>query len=154
MITTDRRSYQIRARASGDFYNPIVGWTYPLDDKAAFLRTKEEQMRKEEEQISNGVTPEKMNFGYTVEEKSGWFGGKYSWTPKMVFDDGAKTYIQMSSGMATGEAPALFVKDTSGEVMLVNYRVKNNYYIVDRLFQQAEMRNGMKETVLIKRNGQ
>jgi type IV secretion system protein TrbG len=151
MITTDRRAYQIRARASVDFYNPIIGWTYPLDDKAAFLRTKEEQMKKEEEEVSKAVTPEKMNFSYKVEEKSGWFGGKYSWTPKMVFDDGVKTYIQMSDAMKTGEAPALFIKDTSGEVMLVNYRVKQNYYIVDRLFTQAEMRNGMKETVLITR---
>lgn len=154
MITTDRRSYQIRARATADFYNPIVGWNYPLDEKAAFLRMKEEKMKKDEEEVSKAVTPEKMNFGYTVQEKSGWFGGKYSWTPKMVFDDGAKTYIQMSDGMPTGEAPALFVKDTSGEVMLVNYRVKNNYYIVDRLFTQAEMRNGMKETVLITRKVQ
>jgi type IV secretion system protein TrbG len=154
MITTDRRAYQIRARATADFYNPIVGWNYPLDDKAAFLRTQEEKMKKEEEEVSKAVAPDKMNFAYTVKEKSGWFGGSYSWTPKIVFDDGAKTYIQMSSGMATGEAPALFVKDTSGEVMLVNYRVKNNYYIVDRLFTQAEMRNGMKETVVITRNVQ
>jgi len=152
MITTDRRAYQIRARAAADFYNPIVGWNYPLDDKAAFLRTQEEKMKKEEEEVSKAVAPDKMNFAYTVKEKSGWFGGSYSWTPKIVFDDGAKTYIQMSPGMATGEAPAFFVKDTSGEVMLVNYRVKNNYYIVDRLFTQAEMRNGMKETVVITRN--
>jgi len=154
VITTDRRAYQIRARATADFYNPIVGWNYPLDEKAAFLRTKEEKMKKEEEEVSRAVAPEKMNFSYTVKEKSGWFGGSYSWTPKMVFDDGAKTYIQMSDSMPTGEAPALFVKDTSGEVMLVNYRVKNNYYIVDRLFTQAEMRNGMKETVVITRNVQ
>jgi len=150
MITTDRRAYQIRARATADFYSPIVGWTYPLDEKAAFLRQKEERLKKEEEQVTPEVSPEQMNFNYTIDEKTGLFGGSFSWTPKMVFDDGAKTYIQMSEHMSSGEAPALFVKGDEG-LALVNYRVKGGYYIVDRLFQKAEMRNGMKETVVISR---
>jgi len=149
MIATDKRSYQIRAR-SGNVYNPIIGWTYPLDEKATYLRKQTEKKEKEEEQVSGAITPEKMNFNYKIEEKSGWFEGSYSWTPKMVFDDGTKTYIQMAPTMASGEAPALFVADGK-EVMLVNYRVKKNYYIVDRLFAQAEMRNGLKEIVVIKK---
>ena len=55
--------------------------------------------------------PEKINFNYKIEERSGFFGGSYSWTPKMVFDDGTKTYIQMAATMSSGEAPALFVSD-------------------------------------------
>lgn len=150
IITTDRRAYQIRARSSS-FYNPIIGWTYPHDEKMAFLRQQAEQKKKEDEQITPAVSPDKMNFNYKISEKSGLFGGSFSWTPKMVFDDGTKTYIQMSDGMSSGEAPALFVKDDSG-LALVNYRVKDNYYIVDRLFQKAEMKNGMEETVVITRS--
>lgn len=150
MITTDRRAYQIRAKAAS-FYNPIIGWTYPYDDKAAFMRAQAERKKKEDEEISSHVSPEKMNFNYTISEKSGIFGGSYSWTPNMVFDDGAKTYIRMAEGMKTTEAPALFVKDDSDNIALVNYRVKNNYYIVDRLFSQAELRNGTKEIVVIKK---
>ena len=52
--------------------------------------------------------------------------------------------------MKSGEAPALFVKDDEG-VNLVNYRVKDNYYIVDRLFNQAELRCGLKEIVVVSR---
>ncbi|MDR2017910.1 MAG: P-type conjugative transfer protein TrbG [Syntrophobacterales bacterium] len=148
IITTDRRSYQIRARA-GQSYNPIIGWTYPLDEKAAFLRQEAVKKEKEEEQVSGLITPEKINFSYKIEEKSGLFGGSYSWTPRMVFDDGMKTYIQMSPTMSSGEAPALFVSDGKN-LMLVNYRVKRNYYIVDRLFAQAELING-KERVIIKK---
>ena len=148
MITTDKRAYQIRARSTADFYSPIVGWTYPLDDKAAFLRQKEERLKKEEEEVTPVVAPDKMNFNYSIDEQTGIFGGSFSWTPKMVFDDGTKTYIQMSGHMSSGEAPALFVKSDEG-LALVNYRVKGNYYIVDRLFQKAEMRNGLKETVVI-----
>ncbi|MGI9450602.1 MAG: TrbG/VirB9 family P-type conjugative transfer protein, partial [Geminicoccaceae bacterium] len=36
--------------------------------------------------------------------------------------------------------PPLFLKDEEGSGRLVNYRVKQNYYIVDRLFAQAELR--------------
>lgn len=52
--------------------------------------------------------------------------------------------------MKSGEAPALFVKEGK-ELMLVNYRVKNNYYIVDRLFDEAELRCGPKEVIVIKK---
>ena len=149
IITTDRRSYQLRAR-SGKKYNPIIGWTYPHDDRAAFLRQQEEKKKREEEQITPAVSPDKMYFGYEISEKSGWFSSGYSWTPKMVFDDGRKVYIQMAGTMPSGQAPALFVKDETG-LALVNYRVKDNYYIVDRLFEMAELRNGMKEIVVITR---
>ena len=67
----------------------------------------------------------------------------------MVFDDGQKTYIQMPDTMASGDAPTLFIKEQN-KLELVNYRVLKNYYIVDRLFDNAEMRNGQ-EVVRIKR---
>jgi type IV secretory pathway VirB9-like protein len=38
--------------------------------------------------------------------------------------------------------PPLFVLGTEGKAELVNYRVRQNYYIVDRLFAAAELRLG------------
>lgn len=146
IITTDRHSYQIKAHST-NWYNPIIAWTYPQEERAAFLRQEDNKRKVEEETISlSSVSPEDMNFNYKITSK----GGNFSWAPKTVFDDGQKTYIKMSDRMPSGEAPALFVKDEKGGLMLVNYRVKNNYYIVDRLFQEAEMRNGVKEIVQIK----
>ena len=48
----------------------------------------------------------------------------------------------MPRGLAQGEAPPLFVIGPQGEGQLVNYRVRQNYYIVDRLFGAAELRFG------------
>jgi type IV secretion system protein VirB9 len=59
-----------------------------------------------------------------------------------VFDDGKKTFIQMPKELRVYEAPTLFILDEDSEPMLVNYRVKGDYYIVDRLFDQAELRVG------------
>jgi type IV secretion system protein VirB9 len=149
IITTDKHSYQVRVRAA-NFYNPVIGWTYPSEDKAAFLRQQAVEKKRADENISLIVTPDKLNFNYTIEARTSWYQSVFSWTPKLAFDDGTKTYIQMSPDMKSGEAPALFVKDDDG-VNLVNYRVKDNYYIVDRLFKQAELRCGLKEVVVISR---
>lgn len=148
VIMTDKHSYQIQAKAS-NFYNPFIGWLYSHEEKMTYLRR---QAKEKKHNISGNISPDKLCFAYSIESQHAWFDQPYSWLPKMVFDDGLKTYIQMSDGMKAGEAPALFIKD-DGQVNLVNYRVKDNYYVVDRIFNQAELRNGMKETVVITRNG-
>ena len=43
---------------------------------------------------------------------------------------------------AQGEMPPLFVLGPEGGAELVNYRARQNYYIVDRLFAAAELRLG------------
>ena len=37
--------------------------------------------------------------------------------------------------------PVLYVKDGK-ELLIVNYRIKNNFMVVDRLFDNAELRLG------------
>ena len=66
-----------------------------------------------------------------------------------VYDDGTKTYLQMSPEMASFEAPALFVLEKN-DPLLVNYRVKHALYIVDRLFDRAQLRVGEKSAVDIR----
>jgi len=44
--------------------------------------------------------------------------------------------------LAEGDAPPLFVRGQHGSNDLVNYRVRDNYYIVDHLFAVAELRLG------------
>ena len=48
----------------------------------------------------------------------------------------------MPGGIAQGEATPLFVIGPEGAWELVKYRVRQNYYIVDRLFAAAELRMG------------
>jgi type IV secretion system protein VirB9 len=47
--------------------------------------------------------------------------------------------------MLDREAPALFVISSMGDTQLVNYRVKNDTYVVDRLFDSAELRLDQKD---------
>jgi type IV secretion system protein TrbG len=72
------------------------------------------------------------------------------WTPVQVFDDGAKTFVRFPPAMLNREAPALFVVSSTKGTQLVNYRVKNETYIVDRLFDQAELRVGQPDQEIVR----
>ena len=82
------------------------------------------------------VDPAQLNFAYTVA------GPNIPWKPIRAFDDGSHVYLQMPAGMKSSEAPALLINAGSGTQM-VNYRVKGNYYVVDRLFSDAILVSGV-----------
>ena len=139
IVTTNRRVYHLQA-TSGDWYMPSVAWHYPDDDEAA--RKAEIEKKKDDEALS--LSPEKLDFDYEIVHHD------ESWTPVRCFDDGQKTYIQMPPAMAVSEAPALFlIEDEEKEPVLVNYRVKGSYYVLDRLFLRAELRAGKNKPVVI-----
>lgn len=137
VLTTNRHVYHIRA-ISSDWYMPAIAWHYPQEEDAAL----EEQLRKQQEKVQLTILPEDLHFDYDID------GDDYDWKPVRVFDDGQKTFIQMPKSMRVSDAPALFVTEDNTP-MLVNYRVKGDYYIVDRLFAQAELRVGTKRKVEI-----
>jgi type IV secretion system protein VirB9 len=82
------------------------------------------------------VSPAALNFSYKID------GGNVPFRPVRAFDDGSHVYIQMSPEMKTSEAPALLIAAGSGTQM-VNYRVEGNFYVVDRLFNQAVLVSGV-----------
>lgn len=89
----------------------------------------------------------RVNFNYLVQRQK---GDPPRWTPLRAFDDGAKTYIQFPPGRLTSEAPPLFVLGANGDAQVMNYRVKGDYYVVDRLFDQAELRLGAAPQQLVR----
>ena len=75
---------------------------------------------------------ENLYFDYRIQ------GGDENMRPVRVVDDGKKTFIQMTPNAAHREAPVLVVLGTDGPEM-VNYRVKGDMYIVDRLFERGAL---------------
>ncbi len=59
-----------------------------------------------------------------------------------ALDDGTDIYIQMPATTKSSEAPALLVAAGDGSEM-VNYRVRGDYYVVDKLFDQAVLVSGV-----------
>jgi type IV secretion system protein VirB9 len=137
LITTDRRAYYLRLLSKPADYIARIAFAYPDDDRQRWQRHLLEQRASEEatraEVLPAMIAIEKMNFDYRVT------GGIALIKPVRVFDDGAKTYIQMPPAIEHMEAPVLLVIGTDGQGIMTNYRVQQQTYIVDRLFDRARL---------------
>jgi type IV secretion system protein TrbG len=144
-INTDRRAYYLTIKSNASSYMQAVAWNYPYDEARAQLAATASKDRVEQSREAIATRPEALRFGYAVK------GADVPWKPLRAFDDGVKTYVQMPAAMHSYEAPALFVIE-DGKPLLVNYRVKGDYYIVDRLFDHAQLRVGTDKAVDVTRN--
>lgn len=133
VLATDRRTYLIEAIAvQGSAYSAQTAWRYPA-------------ARREETSTVSGVALEALNFRYRIETVR---GSAPRWRPVRVFDDGRRTYVEFPLDITTSEAPPLFLRD-GPDVALVNYRVSGNRYVIDRLFDVAELRlGGQRQTIV------
>jgi P-type conjugative transfer protein TrbG len=148
VITTDRRTYHLALTSTDRTAMAALSWTYPQDELVA-LKAAAEQARAAEP-IAAGLQIDQLHFDYTIT------GDQPAWRPLRAFDDGRQTFIEFPVSLGVGEAPPLFLVDAKGTAQLVNYRVQGRYYVVDRLFDAAELRLGLKhqDIVRIGRNGQ
>ncbi len=145
-LNTDRRSYILELHSYDDTYMAAVAWRYPQDDAAQLEAGLEQQAAMASAATPTAVTVDKLNFSYGVAVVN----GRPQWVPTQVFDDGHKTYIRFPEAMIEREAPALFVLTSTGDTQLVNYRVKNDTYVVDRLFESAELRIGQQNQEIVR----
>lgn len=142
VVTTDRRSYHIRLTSVSRTAMVSIRWTYPQDDLLALKRAA--AAAEAAKPIASGVTVEALRFDYRIA------GDRPSWRPLRAFDDGRQTYIEFPASLGQGEAPPLFVLGADGKAELVNYRVQDRFYVVDRLFDAAELRLGLKKQLIVR----
>jgi len=134
VINTDRRTYLLELNSTEKTYMASVSWQYPQDQLIALRRQNAAALAAQP--VATGVDISSLNFRYEIE------GDTPAWRPLRAFDDGIKVYIEFPSGIPQGEMPPLFIIGPGGDSELVNYRARQNYYIVDRMFAAAELRLG------------
>lgn len=142
VITTDRRVYRLTVTSAASGAMPAVGWTYPHDALLALERTRDATMAAAP--VASGIHVEKLRFNYVLS------GDEPPWRPLRVFDDGRQTFIEFPRSVTVGELPPLFLVGAQGEAQLVNYRLRGRYYVVDRLFDVAELRLGTKKQEIVR----
>lgn len=147
-IYTTRHIYHLTLRSKARHGVEQVESYYPDELLAAMKEADHEASRAALEKPSDdnkgGVVvaslksadPATLNFSYKIR------GPDVAWRPVRAFDDGTHVYIQMPPEMETADAPALLISASGGNQM-VNYRVRGNYYVVDRLFENAVMVSGV-----------
>jgi type IV secretion system protein VirB9 len=150
LVHTDRRTYSIELTSVAEGQTtPFVGFIYPevpnttrVADAESWQNLVAQYRRadnlrnapaaREQQLGARLVDPEEIYADYTTKIVA---GGKKNvpWRPLSVYDAGGKTYILMPDAMQVTEAPVMYIKE-SGKEKLTNYRVEDNFYIVDRLF--------------------
>jgi type IV secretion system protein VirB9 len=134
IINTDRRTYHLELRSAEKTYMASVSWSYPQDQLIALRR--QNAAAEQVMPIASAVDLTALNFRYRIE------GDAAPWRPLRAFDDGHQVFIAFPSGIGQGEMPPLWVVGAAGGAELMNYRVRGNHMIVDRLFAAAELRLG------------
>lgn len=138
IVTTNRRTYHFRLRSHRTEFMSRVAFTYTEEALAKWntIKTREVKEKQERTIPQTGEYLGDLNFSYEV-------AGNAAWKPIRVYNNGTKTIIQMPAAMAQTEAPTLLVvrKDggwfTDAEMVMVNYRVQGDRYIVDTVFDKA-----------------
>jgi P-type conjugative transfer protein TrbG len=150
LLTTNRRVYHLELHSFeppwDNTYMVAVSWRYPQDEIADFKAADVEAERRENA-VTASFDPTKAYYNYEIKPTS----KTPVWTPQQVFDDGQHTtFIRFPKSVLNSEVPALYVLSSSGEIQLPNWRTKNEYYMVDGIFQGFELRLGQKKQEIVR----
>lgn len=136
VLTTSQRVYLLALR-SGDAaaFNTAIAWDDGFDPAPPAGSPPLAELPSVD---VSAVTPQgPLDARYRIEAR----GRAPRWAPTAVFNDGVRTFITLSPDAEIDEAPALFVR-AGGELQLANYRQAGGMLIVDRVFDEAELRLG------------
>jgi type IV secretion system protein VirB9 len=136
VVTTTKRSYHMQLKSLVSTYMASVSWRYPAE--GGLVQGAPGGGPIAPLPPTARIAPTDLQFDYKVRTVD---GDSPAWKPDLVFSDGIHTYIRFPNALSSSQAPVLYVIE-NGEQQLVNYRVQGNYYIVDRLFHEAELRVG------------
>lgn len=142
VITTDRRTYHLALSSAPGASMAALSWIYPQDALIALKRS--EDAAAAAAPVAAGLDVDQLHFNYVVT------GDAPTWRPLRAFDDGRQTYVEFPASLGVGEAPPLFLIDGKGQAQLVNYRLRGRYYVVDRIFDAAELRLGTKHQDIVR----
>jgi type IV secretion system protein VirB9 len=76
----------------------------------------------------------KLNLNYTI-------SGDDRIAPTRIFDDGRFTYFQFPKHLQ--DMPAFFLVDSKNNESLINYRIRGDYLVVERVGERFTLRNGV-----------
>jgi P-type conjugative transfer protein TrbG len=135
IVDTDRRTYHLKLQAGPlSHANEAVAFWYPHNIASAEA-ARTAAMRKAAEEVAD--PPATLNFAYRIT------GPNVPFKPIQAFDDGSHEYLLFSSIAALEtDMPALYVQQGKTQE-LVNYQVRGNYYIADRLYSDAALTQGV-----------
>lgn len=145
IINTNRRTYHLDLRASERAFLSQVRWRYPAAGPGAQDKPAAAPVAAVDETASGAGAPRAAALAAAPLNRAYRIKGAAAWRPTGVFDDGVRTYVEFGPGVVLADLPPLFLVGADGKSSeLVNYRVEGRRLVVDRLFDRAELRLGLK----------
>lgn len=152
-VITDKRTYQfvLQSTGEGKKWYQRVSWVHgnetvlTLDASSAESaetpvsadkRAIAADAPKSSMEAAPGLQAENLRFNYEIT-------GDAPFRPLVVFDDGRFTYFKLSASLQ--ELPALFAVIEGNEYSLVNFEVKGDYIVAQRLLEKAVLKLGKAE---------
>lgn len=148
-VITDKRTYQfvLRSTGPGAKWYQRVTWRYgetllvdarAEDERAtaSVVAARTVERERSDQVIGEAVRPQDLRFGYTLD-------GHAPFRPVSLFDDGSFTWIRMPARLA--ELPALFGGGEDGGLAIVNYVVKGDYLLAQRVMERGVLKLGKQE---------
>lgn len=135
-IFTNKRSYYFELDAmepSSVDENDIlffVKFVYPTSNDKNIVKFN---VKKQRDDYPDLTDLSKYNFNYE-------FAGSPAIAPIKVFDDGVFTYMEFKTDNA--EIPAIFAVNEQGYETLVNFRIVDEYVVIEQVAGQLTLRSG------------
>ena len=137
VITTDMRTYHLMLHSTSKTYMASVAWRYSDSDGSTLLSNLDDNS-SDSADMSNTIDVDNLKFDYQVQLTS---GTRPDWFPRMVFNDGKKTYVKFSGQIQ--ETPTLLVGTKNSVKHIINYRVQGDYYVIDSVVYYVQLQGGL-----------
>jgi type IV secretion system protein TrbG len=134
VVVTNQRSYHFMLRTRTP-YQTQISFYYPDEIRAAEAHHRD-LIRQAIAQASEPKSSSKpLNFDYTIK------GPPVPWKPILAFDDGDHFYLEFPQNIAGTDMPTLMSRQGEQQET-VNYEVRGQYYVADRLLPSAVLTSG------------
>lgn len=139
IINTDQRSYRFLVNST-DEMEYVVVFNFAELDREAQLKAEAEALAAQQARLDNLKRLQNTHFNtnYKVIKTK---NVKTVYVPKNIFDDGQKTYIEVSDLALRDNLPLIYSYDDweKGKLQLVNYRLKNNVIEIDKVVNKMRV---------------
>jgi type IV secretion system protein TrbG len=138
VVATDRRVYELSLES-------------PVCAKRSLVRTTRHVRFAYADSQAVGVgavtsppAPESLSFAYR------WKPDRRAvWSPVVVYDDGAHGYVRLPESARHADLPVLLVEEDDHTTAVINYTVRNDTYVTDRVFARAILRDRNRQVEIV-----
>jgi len=134
VVATDRRVYTVALGSTSCASPPRGPGAMPPPRLTPLVRFWYPDRQPDSGAVADASSPVTWQFTYH------WTRDPHlAWTPVAIYDDGRHVHIVLPGDARRSESPVLWERTASGDRVLLNYTVRPDGYVTDRVFARATL---------------